>query len=169
MSSTTREPQPRSNHAAFGVGGKHFVWGGDVDSRSTKVHTTQIETFDISSWKWEEPQTLQGSLPDRLWGMAITTDGENVYSFGGHNSSTRINTVYQISPSTLQFEELQPTGSSYCVPKGATGSRIVYFKEQLVVFGGYTGQAYTDDLYVFDLKKSESENFTYVASCRCKE
>ena len=159
---SSREPQPRYNHAAFGVGMKHFVWGGDVDYRSTKIHTMQIETFDVSSWTWKEPQPLQGSLPDRLWGMAVTTDGKNVYSFGGHNSSTRINTVYQITPSTLQCEELQPAGSSHRAPKGTTGSRIVYFKEKLVVYGGYTGQNYTDDLYVFDLRKSEPENLNYV-------
>ena len=31
-----------------------------------------------------------------------------------------------------------------------------------MVYGGYTGQNYTDDLYVFDLRKSESENLNYV-------
>ena len=148
---SSQEPQPRYRHAAFGVGLKHFLWGGDG---FTQNQTTQIETFDISSGKWEEPRLLQGSLPDRLWSMAVTTDGEYAYSFGGYSGSTRTSNIYEINLRTMRCRELRPQSSSHA-PKGTSASRIVCFDERLVVYGGYADQGYTDDLYVFDLRKSE--------------
>lgn len=32
---------------------------------------------------------------------------------------------------------------------------MVYFKDKLVVYGGYTGLDWTDEMHVFDIKKSE--------------
>lgn len=149
---SSRQPQPRWRHASFGIGSKHYLWGG-LNGSSAKILATQIETFDILSAKWEEPQTLQGSLPVRLWGMAVTTDGENAYLFGGYDGSTRINNIYEINSRTLQCREIQPAGFSS--PPAISRSRVVYFNEKLVVCGGYTDQGYTYDLYVFDIKKSE--------------
>lgn len=154
---SSREPQPRWKHAAFGVGLKHFVWGGD--GGCAKIQTRQIEVFDISSAKWEEPQLLQGSapLPDRLWDMAVITDGENAFSFGGWKGSTRINNIYEINSRTLQCDELQPASHTHqVVPQGAAGSRTVHFDEKLPFYAGETDDdGRIDDLYVFDLKKSE--------------
>lgn len=157
MSLHLKEPQPRDGHAAFCIGKKQFVWGGDVDYKSTKVQASCIETFDISSAKikWEkEQQHLQGSLPDSLWGMAVTTDDENAYSFGGSTGGSLVNTIYVLNPSTLQCSKLLPESPKH-MPKGRTGSRVLHFDEKLVVHGGDTGQGRTDDVHVFDLKKSE--------------
>ena len=145
----TREPQPRRRHAAFGVGLKHFVWGG----YGNEIQTKDIETLDISSGRWEQPQPLQGSLPDRLEGMAVTSDGEMAYTFGGYRGSTRINSVYEINPRTLKCEEILPV-SSYS-PTGMSSSAIVCFNRKLIVYGGNTDQGRSDDLLVFDLRKSE--------------
>lgn len=164
MSST--QPQPRYRHAAFGVGLKQYVWAGSAD-----INTAQIETFDISSAKWEKPQLLQGSLPDSLSGMAVTTDGEHAYTFGGVKGSTRINTLYEINPRTLQCRELLPESSLHA-PKGASASGLVYYKGKLVVYGGYTDEGRTDDLHVFDLRKSEciggEHAFTHAVFCHYK-
>lgn len=147
-----REPQPRRWHAALGVGDKHFLWGGQGDS----IRTTQIETFDVFSTKWVEPQLLQGSLPDRLDSMAVATDGEKAYTFGGYRGSTRINNIYEINLLTSQCKEIPPA-SSYS-PPGVAGSGMVYWNEQLVVYGEYTSKGRTNDLHVFDLKKSKCRN-----------
>lgn len=149
------EPQPRWKHAAFGVGLKHLLWGGrDDSSADSEIQCAQIDTFDVSTAKWEKPRLLQGSIPDHLDNMAVTTDGHMAYSFGGWNGTTCINAVYEINLLTLQCRAIPPESSFS--PPGISGSRIVYFNEKLVAYGGYTKQRpYTDDLYVFDLKKSE--------------
>ena len=149
----SREPQPRNWHAAFGVGSKHYLWGGCAFP-ATPI--TQIDTFDISLVKWQEPRHLQGSLPDSLWDMAVTSDEEHGYSFGGINRFASINNVYEISPRTLQCKEIQPA-SSYS-PPGTSHSAIICFNQKLVVYGGYTDRGRTDHLYIFDLRKSECGN-----------
>ena len=71
----TREPLPRRDHAAVGIGSKLYVWGGY--GGSSKIKTTALEIFDVTcATDWEQPQLLDGSnMPDGLWGMAVTSDG----------------------------------------------------------------------------------------------
>ena len=149
---SSREPQPRWLHGAFGVGLKYFLWGG---AGSLTIRTAEIETFDITSAQWLNPQPLKGSPPDRLEGMAVTTDGDYAYSFGGWNGSTS-NHIYEINSRTLQCMKI-PLASSYSPPE-IQYSAIVCFNEKLVAYRGWTGQGPTDDLYVFDLRKSECGN-----------
>lgn len=147
------QPQPRYGHAAVGVGKKLLVWGGR--GGSTKMQSTTVETFDVSSETWEQPQQLRGSaLPDDLYGMAVANDGESAYLFGGSTGSAYFNTLYQINLTTLVCRELEPATLSN-VPKKKSGSGMVYFKDKLVVYGGYTGLDWTDEVHVFDLRKSE--------------
>ena len=158
----SKEPQPRDNHTAFNFGLKHFHWGGDGGS---VIQTTLIDTFDISSTKWEDPKVFQGSSCGPLWGTAVTTDGENTYTFEGYHSSTLINTVYEINPRTMQCREL-PHASSYS-PPAMSYSGLVFFDEKLVVYTGCTDQGLTSDLYVFDLRKSECKDrkcFSFLVS-----
>ena len=150
---STKQPQPRHYHAAFGVGSKHFLWGGDG---SPAIQTAQIENFEISSAKWQEPLLLKGSLPWSLYGMAVTTDGDSAYSFGGYVGATRTNSIYEINTRTLECRHVLPT-SSYS-PPGVAFSSILLYNEQLVACGGYTAKGLTNDLYIFDLQKGECGN-----------
>ena len=156
----TRQPLPRREHAAVGIGSKLYVWGGY--GGSSKIKTTALETFDVTSVQWEQPQLLNGSsMPDGLWGMAVTSDGETAYCCcgvtGSHPNYTYYNTVFQITPSQHLCKELQPTSPSDARPQETSYSRVVRFQDKLVLYGGYTGQRSTNELHVFDLKKSECE------------
>lgn len=159
----TGEPPPRYGHAAVRVAMKQFVWGGEMPSMRSSgkskfpTASVQVETFDVPSLKWKTPLPLEGSLPNHLLDMAIAADGESVYSFGGWNGRNRINTVYEINTRSLECRELRPASTSDTVPKGRIGSRSVFFQKMLVVFGGYTNEGATNDLYVFDLRSSEFE------------
>ena len=150
----TRQPLPRTRHAAVGIGSKLYVWGGN--GGSSKIKTTALETFDVTSVQWEQPQLLNGSsMPDGLQAMAVTSDGETAYCCCGWTGSTRYNTVFEITPSQHLCKELQPTSDAR--PQGTSGSRVVRFQDKLVLYGGHTGQRLTNELHVFDLKKSECE------------
>lgn len=155
-----RQPTARVWHAAVGVGGKVFVWAGY--NNSTTIQTTTVESFNVSALTWEQPRQLNGSLPDGLQKAAVTGDGENFYFFGGCTRSGCINTLYEINPCTLLCRELLPRGPSDS-PSKQEGSGCVYFKNKLVVYGGYTSkEQYTDDVHIFDLDKSEYKLDSYV-------
>lgn len=152
-----RQPAARLGHAAVGVGSKLFIWAGFGGSGDVQAST--LESFNVSSLTWEQPKQLNGSLPDGLRNAAVTSDGENFYSFGGGTPSGRINTLYKINPCTLLCRELLPNSLSY-VPQKQYGCRSVCFKNKLVVYGGCTDQhRYTPDPHVFDLDKSEYGSF----------
>ena len=147
------QPQPRYGHAAIGVGKKLLVWGGR--GGSTKMQSTTVKSFDVSSKTWEELQQLCGSaLPNDLYGMAVANNGKSAYLFGGSTGSAYFNTLYQINLMTLVCREMEPATLSN-VPKKKSGSGMVYFKDKLVVYGGYTDLDWTDEMHVFDLRKSE--------------
>ena len=149
---SSKETQPRQRHAAFGVGDKHFLWGGLGDS----IPTTQMETFNVFSTKWVEPQLLKGSFPDRLNSMAVTTDGVKAYTFGGQRGSTRINNIYEINPLTLQCTKISP--ASFYSPPSVAGSGMVFFNQNLVVYGGLADDGSTNHLHAFDLRTGEYGN-----------
>ena len=148
------QPQPRSSHAAFVVRNKSklYIWAGLGDAAT--IPTATMESFNFFSEEWEQPQTLHGSLPDDLWSMAVTSDGESAYSFGGKTGSAYVNTLYKVNPASLRCVQLLPASQSHA-PKKTRGSGMVHFNEKLVVHGGWNGQENTDKLHVFNLKESE--------------
>lgn len=153
---SSRQPQSRAKHAAVGVGRKLFVWGGE--SGSAKIQTTTIESFDVISQQWDPPRQIRCPLPDGLMSMAVATDGESAFFFGGSfgasGSYTYSNKLYLVDLSTLQCRELVPRTPSRA-PKKVSGCAMVYFNQKLVVYGGYTGQQRENKLYVFDMTTSE--------------
>ena len=152
---SSRRPEPTEGHATVSVGSKLHVWGGSLGSGSPKAPATTLETFDVSSRMWERPQKLQCSLPDGLMSMAVTADGGNAYFFGGRTGpDAYYNAVYRVNPSTLQCVELIPRNDP---PREKAGSNVVYFNQNLVIYGGRTVEknGVTDELLLFDLRTSE--------------
>ena len=154
------EPRARYGHAAVGVGQKLYAWGGDG---GTSVQASTVECLDVPSATWQEPRQLRGhSLPDRLYAMAVTADGERAYSFGGSTDSGHSNRVYGVNMTSLECRELAPASASPA-PSKKTGSGMVHYQHMLVVYGGYTSVLHpTDELHVFDLNTSETNGYMCV-------
>ena len=160
-----RQSLPRAYHAAAGIGSKLYVWGGYSGPSEIKS-TAVLEIFDLTSASWEQPQLLGGSdMPDGLQGMAVTSEGETVHCCcgrTGHYPYTSYRTVFEITPSQHLCRELQPASLSHTPPVERTLGCVVRFQDTLILYGGYTGQEQTNELHVFDLKKSESELWYYM-------
>lgn len=153
----TREPLPRIRHAAVGIGSKLVVWGGDG---KPAPKTTALEVFDVPSMEWEQPHVLHScDMPDELYGMAVTSDGETAYCCGGATDSyTYHNTLFQVIPSQSLYREIKPTSPSRTAPGKSSDGRMVQYNDQLVLYGGINRwQRQFNMLHVFDLKKSECE------------
>lgn len=160
---SARQPHPRNRHAAIGIGRKLHIWGGD--GGAYKITTSTIHSFDLCSETWGKARQLDCSLPDALCSMAVATDGESAYFFGGATGSgTCFNTLYQINPSTLKCKKLVP-GAPSCTPTQKCGSGMVYFNGKLVVHGGHIGHGWTDELHVFDLTTGKHEDCVYCDHC----
>ena len=152
MDAPVAEPTARYYHAAVGVRHNLVVWGGSGSSLSSSL----IETFNVPSSSWKQQRRLRGqSLPDRFSHMAVATDGERGYSFGGQSvSQSHLNTLYVIDfPLSLCREIVPANPADYPSPRSL--SSMLHHRRQLVVYGGTTGSQALDDLFVFDLDTSE--------------
>ena len=149
------EPSARYGHAAVGSGSNMFVWGGEGD-RGSVVSSSVVERFNVQSTSWQEPRQLGGqSPPDRLRFMAVASDGETAYYFGGYvgGGKQRCNSLYVLDLSSMQCRQMATGGES---PTARSLSAMVHYRRQLVVYGGETGSGISDELFVFDLDTSEA-------------
>ena len=155
----TAEPSARHDHGAVGCGGNLFVWAGEGGPGSP-VPSSVLERFNVVSTSWQEPRQLRGqSLPDVLRRMAVTSDGEKVYFFGGRDESyTPYNSLYCLDLSSLVCRVIVPSSES---PSPRDDSAMVHYRRKLVLYGGDTtgGGSASDELFVFDLDTSEVLNF----------
>ena len=151
----TAEPSARCDHAGVGCGGNLFVWAGKGGPGSP-VPSSVLERFNVVSTSWQEPLQLRGqSLPDGLRRMAVTSDGEKAYFFGGIDESfTLHNSLYCLDLSSLVCRKIVPSSKS---PSPRDHSAIVHYRRKLVLYGGHTGGgSVSDELFVFDLDTSEA-------------
>ena len=161
LSRLRAEPSARYRHAAVGFGANLFVWGGD-GGYSSLVPLSVIQRFDVFLATWNGQRQLRGQfLPDFLHSMAVASDGERAYFFGGlvggpRGSRRLSNALYVLDLSSLWCREIVAanTGES---PSPRDDSAIVYYQRKLVIYGGNTrvGRA-SDELFIFDLDSSES-------------
>ena len=152
---STAEPSARYGHAAVGSGSNMFVWGGDGGGGSV-VSSYVVERFNVQSTSWQEPRHIRGqSPPDGLYAMAVVSDGERAYYFGGYlgRGSQSCNSLYVLDLSSMQCRQMATGGES---PTARSWSAMVHYKRRLVVYGGYTGSGASDELFVFDLDTSEA-------------
>ena len=140
-------PAARRYHAAVGAGQTMLVWGG----RGEGIQTSTVESFDVTSLTWKEPRQLQGDLPIALASVAVASDGEKAYMFGGLSSRGLENKLFSLDLASLECRELVP--SSTPRPSGREHCRMVCCGGKLVVYGGFSGSVIgaSDDLYTFDL------------------
>ena len=149
------EPSARYGHAAVGCGSNMFVWGGKGGGGSV-VSSSVVERFNVQSTSWQESRQLRGqSLPDGLRSMAVASDGERAYYFGGYvdGLSQRYNSLYVLDLSSMQCRQMATGGES---PTARSLSAMVHYRRLLVVYGGSTGSGASDELFVFDLDTSEA-------------
>ena len=151
------QPQPRSGHAAVGIGRKLYIWGGKGDSSQAAIQCTTIESFDVLSETWQQPKEFDCSLPANFVSMAVASDGESAYFFGGSPEvHTYSSALYQVEPTMRRGQcwELVPRNPSSAPRKGC-GAGMVCYNYKLVVYGGFDGKECTNELHVFDLGTSE--------------
>ena len=148
------EPSARFYHAAVGAGQNMLLWAGDGGNGSA-VPSSVVERFNVLTIAWQEPRQFDcQSFPSDLQRMAVTSDGEKAYFFGGWvgpGGCESRNKLYALDLSSLLCEEVVP--AEEC-PNPRANSGMVHYRRKLVLYGGYT-QGPSDDLFVFDLDNSE--------------
>ena len=152
---TGYEPLSRSEHAAVAVDNKLHMWGGSKGWTGSKEKSREVaqklEVFDISTELWEQKPT-RGTPPPGLWDTAYAVVGSCLFVFGGYDGH---NSLFKLDLHTFRWEQMRVLNPS-SGPQRKSGCGMVSCGDnQLVVFAGWTGSAYTDELHIFDLNKGE--------------
>ena len=152
---TSYEPLPRAGHAAVAVDNKLHIWGGEggsVEKSQELAHN--LEVFDISMEQWEQKPTC-GTPPPGLCDAAYAVVGSCLFVFGGYGGVSHHNSLFKLDLHTFQWEWVRVSNPSSGPQKKNASGIVSYGDNQLVVFAGYTGRVWTDELHVFDLNKGE--------------
>ena len=149
------EPLPRCSHAAVAVDNKLHLWSGWAGSKEKSQELAQkLEVFDISTEQWDLKPT-HGTPPPGLWATAYAVVGSYLFVFGGSDGVYNHNSLLKLDLLTFRWELVQVSNPS-SGPQKKHGCKMVFYGDnQLVVFAGYTGSAWTDELHVFDLNRGK--------------
>ncbi len=94
---TVNEPTPRTGHAAAGLGGKLYVFGGGASASSTALDTGGIYDPTADSWDTTIP-----TMKKARCNHAAVANGTKIYTFGG------ITTCNDPTSAAPQLEEFDP-------------------------------------------------------------
>lgn len=169
------EPSARQRHAALGVGQIMFMWAGESNAPPS-INASVMERFNVTSTSWEQPpQLLNRALPYSYYAMAVASDGENSYLFGGFAEQLVDDSPYTLRPqmtemrlyhvNTMSLECCELVPATSFSPTARSLSALVCVNQNLLSYGGQTsGGVASNELFVFDLNTSKTVTLT--VACR---
>ena len=157
-------PPPTLGHAAVPIGNKMYQWGGE----GSKQRRNAVDVFDVSKEQWECLTTC-GPPPPGIEGFAYTAIGSSLFTFGGTDGHSHHNSIRQLNTETMEWRELVPRNPSDAPQKKSGCEMVSLDDDQLVVFECFMEYGKrTDELHVFDTKKSECAACRQVHVCLCQ-
>ncbi|ESO83105.1 hypothetical protein LOTGIDRAFT_169748 [Lottia gigantea] len=158
-------PSPRSNISLTPHPDKEelFLFGGEYYTGKTMTLYDELYIYNIKKNEWSRI-TAPNAPPPRSSHQAVTLSqgGGQLWIFGGEFSSHSQSQFYHYRDLWVyhikhkQWQLISAPGG----PSSRSGHRMVAWKKQLVVFGGFHDNLreykYFNDLYMFD-----TENYTW--------
>ncbi|TPX15400.1 uncharacterized protein E0L32_004380 [Thyridium curvatum] len=160
-------PKPRSAScflASPSNANQLLLFGGEYFNGALATFFNDLHVYYIDRDEWRTVTSPNAPLPRS--GHAWCRGGNQsnaVYLFGGEFSSPKQGTFYhyndfwKLEPSSREWTRLEPKGKT---PPARSGHRMTYFKQYVVLFGGFQDTAnqtkYLADLWIYD-----TQNFVW--------
>mmetsp|Transcript_67271 Transcript_67271/g.194549 ORF Transcript_67271/g.194549 Transcript_67271/m.194549 type:complete len:622 (-) Transcript_67271:341-2206(-) len=168
-------PPPRSGAASVVVAGKLYMFGGYGGGTG---RLDDFYSFDFRTQSWEEVKVIGNERPGcrENNGVVISDDSSNIFLFGGYNGTSWLNDLWKFdieknkwtciqesSDVTVagemnaldhESESLQAAASRVRgrKPSQRFGYVSVIHNNKLVLFGGFDGSRWLNDMFVFDFE-----------------
>lgn len=157
-------PMARNAHTMTVVGTKLFLFGG----HSGNKHLKDLHIFDTETLEWTEP-TIYGNPPKGLRGHTASLIGNKLYLFGGYDGRGKSvkkiipsNDLYVLNTDTMRWSHPSEIEKS---PVGRQRhTACVIGTKQLLIFGGFDGWKWLNDIWVLDIGKMEVNEITHEAT-----
>lgn len=163
VTETTCEPPSRRASATIAASPSNsselFLFGGEYFNGALASFYNDLYVYKINTDVWRKVTSPNTPLPRS--GHAMCQGGNNgqLYVFGGEFSSPKQGTFYHyndfwcLDPSTREWTKLEGKGG----PPARSGHRMTYFKNYIVLFGGFqdTSQTtkYLQDIWLYDTQR----------------
>lgn len=159
-------PPPRSSSTLVASPSNRnelFIFGGEYHDGSTAAFYNDLFVYQIDKGEWR--QVSSGNSPLPRSGHASCRGGNTggIYVSGGEFSSPKQNQFYHyhdfwhLDTETREWSKLEPKGKGKN-PPARSGHRMTYFKNFIVLFGGFqdTSQQtkYLNDTWIYDCKEN---------------
>jgi hypothetical protein len=150
-----------------------FVFGGEYHDGTAAAFYNDLFVYLIDKGEWH--QVVSGNTPLPRSGHASCRGGNTggVYVSGGEFSSPKQNQFYHyhdfwhLDTDTREWTKLEPRGKGKS-PPARSGHRMTYFKNYIVLFGGFqdTSQQtkYLNDTWVYDVKENVWHEMKYAGT-----
>lgn len=149
---TGNGPCARRAHSAVILKGHMIVFGG---FSGDDCHN-DVYALNLSSWSWTR-LNIRGTAPCPRGGHSAVVDpsSASMFIYGGWDPTiTYHSDVWQLKcdfdHGVFAWCEVHPT--TEFVPPGRVGHCAVVYNNKMVIFGGYIGYRYVNDLIMFNLE-----------------
>ena len=164
-SKTELSSPARFNSFVASTEDKLYLWGGYKDTGPFAVY---VYSVNVETWMRE---ITKGPRPCAgLRGGGCSIAGQHIYLYGGYDGSSHYGSLYQMNTDNWNWSEL--SNCSADGPRRKSGCRMIIYKDQLVVVGGYYGRTkdpdskqpgsryevgWTNELHCYSLTTGKSE------------
>ncbi|KAI4189673.1 MAG: hypothetical protein LQ348_003768 [Seirophora lacunosa] len=138
-----------------------LLFGGEYFNGASATFFNDLFVYLIEKDEWRKVTSPNSPLPRSGHAWTRSTAGD-IYLFGGEFSSAKqgqfyhYNDFWQLNPSSREWTRIESKKG----PPARSGHRMTYFKQYIVLFGGFqdTSQQtkYLQDLWIYDC-----HNFTW--------
>ncbi|KAF2835873.1 galactose oxidase [Patellaria atrata CBS 101060] len=153
-------PSPRGSSTLIGSPSNDnelFLFGGEYYNGALASFYNDLFIYNINRDEWKLVTSPNSPLPRSGHAWCRGGNAGGVYLFGGEFSSPKQGTFYhyndfwRLEPSSHEWTRLESKGKG---PPARSGHRMTYFKNYIILFGGFqdTSQTtkYLSDIWIYD-------------------
>ena len=161
---TCAAPSPRSSSTILASPSNRnelFVFGGELFDGTLATFFNDLFVYLIDRGEWRHITSPNSPLPRSGHAWCRGGNAGGIYLFGGEFSSPKQGTFYHfkdfynLDTSTREWSRIESKGRG---PPARSGHRMTYFKNYVVLFGGFqdTSQQtkYLQDLWLYDCENN---------------
>jgi hypothetical protein len=153
-------PTPRGSSTLIGSPANDnelFLFGGEYFNGALATFYNDLFIYNINRDEWRRVTSPNSPLPRSGHAWCRGGNAGGIYLFGGEFSSPKQGTFYhyndfwRLDPASREWTRLESKGKG---PPARSGHRLTYFKNYIILFGGFqdTSQTtkYLNDLWIYD-------------------
>ena len=140
-----------------------YLWSGYRDAEPNTVHI-----YSVNTESWMREFTKGPHPPAGLCNGGCSLAGQHIYFYGGYSGPSWSGSLYQMNTDNWSWSEI--SNCSAGGPGRKNGCRMITYKDQLVVVGGFYGfekpdsqpgsryeDGWTNELHCYSLTTGKSE------------